>query len=150
MAETGRTPDHDAWKPEGSRAPRNRSERDAGWVSAHGILEAAKLDPGSRAHQIAVAKALAPLIERDRDGEKVSRNVNLRCIAESGKSPIPIGSSRTIVSLPTRNIQRRMHKLLPLVEVRRGLSKFEASWDTSVSEWTLNGDNMIDKNESPF
>jgi hypothetical protein len=150
MAETGRTPDHDAWKPDTPRALRSSPKRDAGWVSTHGILEAAKLDPGSRPHQIAVAKALAPMIEHDKDGERISRNVNLRCIAEPGKSPFPMGNSRAIVSLPTRNIQRRMHKLRPLAEVRQQLAKFEATWDTSVSEWTLNGDSMIDRSDSPF
>jgi hypothetical protein len=149
MAETGRTPDHDAWKPEGS-PPRNRPYRDAGWVSTYGILEAAKLDPSNRAHQIAVAKALGPLVERDKDGEKISRNVHLTCIVEQGKPPIPIGSSRTMVSLPTRNIQRRMHKLRSLADVRRELAKFEATWDQGVSEWTLNGDNIVDGSEPPF
>ena len=55
-----------------------------------------------------------------------------------------------MVSLPTRNIQRRMHKLRSLTEVRQELAKFEAVWDTSVSEWTLNGDSKIDRSDSPF
>ena len=150
MAEIGRTPDHDAWKPEQTVPLGEAPKRDAGWVSVHGILEAAKLDPNSRAHQIAVAKALSPLIEKNKDGEKISRNVNLRCIAEPGKSPFPLGNSQAVVGLPTRNIQRRMYKLRSLTEVRQELAKFEATWDTSVSEWTLNGDSKIDRSDSPF
>ena len=67
MAEIGRTPDHDAWKPEQTVPLGEAPKRDAGWVSAHGILEAAKLDPNSRAHQIAVAKALSSLT-REKQG----------------------------------------------------------------------------------
>ena len=79
MAETGVTPDHDAWKPE-----TRSSARDPGWVSVAGILEATKLNSAKRPYQMAVAKALEPLLERV-GKDKICRTVHVRCIAEPGK-----------------------------------------------------------------
>jgi hypothetical protein len=134
MAETGITPDHDAWKPETLQ-----SARDPGWVSVTGILEAAKLDPAKRSYQMAVSKALDPLLERA-GKDKICRTVHVRCIAESGKPSIPFKGNQVPLSLPVRKIQRRMYKLLPLEAVRFRLRGFVANWEEGIATWILSGD----------
>ena len=136
MAETGVTPDHDAWKPETLY-----SARDPGWVSVAGILEATKLNSAKRPYQMAVAKALEPLLERV-GKDKICRTVHVRCIAEAGKPLVPFKGNQIPLSLPVRKVQRRMYKLLPLEDVRVHLERFVATWEESITTWGLNGDEL--------
>jgi hypothetical protein len=142
MAETGRTPDDDRWKPHG---PMPGDVREAGWVSAKAVLETAGLNAEDRSLQMAVADMLDPLIERERDADgterKARRNVHLRCIVEPRRAPLPLKANTEMASLPVRNVQRTMCRLRPLSEVREILSKqFEMKWDGAVKHWELNGD----------
>ncbi len=90
-------------------------------------------------------------MERNQDGEKISRNVHLKCVSENGKPPVPIGDGITAIGVPIRNVQRRFYKLRSLPEVRKELAKFDAAWDNDILDWTLNGDNIVDRNQrAPF
>jgi hypothetical protein len=143
MAESGLTPDHDAFKPEFFEIARHRYEqpsRDPGWVSAAGVLEAAGLNAQNRRLQMAAFKALDELIERDSSGRKISKHVVVRCAVQPGKPPLPVRGHAVGVPQHVRSLGRRMHKLKSLKEVRDLLSKFGADWDESVGDWQLNGD----------
>lgn len=125
MAEAGKTPDHDGWKPE------------AGWVSTGAILEEAGMNPKDRSAQMSVMAALRPLLS----GEE--RKVQRLCIFERGSEIIVKGRH---VRWDVRPRDRNMYRLKPLADVRALLGV------TGVpGSWVMSGDDVVDlQEEAPF